>query len=32
MEFQKHTSSEMVELFNKKPFQGQSPENAKVVF
>jgi len=22
----------MVELFNKKPFQGQSPENAKVVF
>ena len=32
MNFQKHTSSEMVELFNKKPFQGQSPENAKVVF
>ncbi|MEA3487063.1 MAG: hypothetical protein U9R20_05340 [Thermodesulfobacteriota bacterium] len=32
MDFQKHTSSEMVELFNKKPFQGQSPENAKVVF
>lgn len=22
----------MVELFNRKPFQGQSPENAKVVF
>ena len=22
----------MIELFNKKPFQGQSPENAKVVF
>jgi hypothetical protein len=21
----------MVELFNEKPFQGQSPENAKVV-
>ncbi|MDA3806504.1 MAG: hypothetical protein PF440_01210 [Thiomicrorhabdus sp.] len=32
MNFQKHTSPEMVDLFNKKPFQGQSPENAKVVF
>jgi len=32
MKFQKHTSSEMVELFNKKPFQGQSPEIAKIVF
>jgi hypothetical protein len=32
MNFQKHTSPEMVALFNEKPFQGQSPENAKVVF
>jgi len=32
MDFQKHTSPEMVALFNKKPFQGQSPENAKIVF
>ena len=32
MNFRKHTSPEMVGLFNKKPYQGQSPENAKVVF
>ena len=32
MNFKKHTSSEMVELFNRKPFQGQSPEKAKVIF
>ncbi len=32
MDFQKHTSTEMVELFNSKPFQGQSPEKASVVF
>lgn len=32
MNFQKHTSSEMVELFNKKPFQGQSPEKSKIIF
>ena len=32
MDFQKHTSLEMVELFNKKPFQGQTPEKAKIIF
>ena len=32
MDFQKHTSSEMVGLFNKKPFQGQSPEKAEIIF
>lgn len=32
MKFEKHTSPEMVELFNRKPFQGQSPEKAKIVF
>lgn len=32
MDFQKHTSSELVELFNKKPYQGQSPEKAKIIF
>lgn len=32
MEFQKHTSSKMVDLFHEKPFQGQSPENAKIIF
>lgn len=32
LRFQKHISAEMVDLFNKKPFQGQSPENAQIVF
>lgn len=32
MHFQKHPSAEMVKLFNKKPFQGQSPEKARIVF
>lgn len=32
MKFKKHTSDEMVELFNKKPFQGQIPEKAKIIF
>ena len=32
MTFQKHTSSKIVKLFKEKPFQGQSPENAKVIF
>ena len=32
MEFQKHTSAKMVELFSKKPFQGQLPEKARIVF
>jgi len=30
--FQKHISDEMVDLFKKKPFQGQSPENARIIF
>lgn len=32
MKFQKHTSEEMVELFSKKPFQGQVPERASIIF
>ena len=32
MKFKKHTSDEMVELFNKRPFQGQIPEKAKIIF
>lgn len=32
MKFQKHTSDEMVELFSKKPFQGQDPEKARIIF
>jgi hypothetical protein len=32
MDFQKHTSKEMGELFNKKPFQGQTPETARIIF
>jgi len=32
VDFQKHTSDELVDLFNSKPFQGQSPEKARVVF
>lgn len=32
MDFQKHTSEELVALFNKKPYQGQSPEKAKIIF
>ena len=32
MDFQKHTSEELVALFNSKPFQGQSPEKAKIIF
>ena len=31
MKFKKHTSDEMVELFKKKPFQGQIPEKAKII-
>jgi len=30
--FQKHTSDELIALFNSKPFQGQSPEKARIVF
>lgn len=32
MKFKKHTCDKMVELFNKKPFQGQVPEKASIVF
>ncbi|MFZ3138362.1 MAG: hypothetical protein WA126_13345 [Thermodesulfovibrionales bacterium] len=32
MTFKKHTSDEMLELFNKKPFQGQVPEKASIIF
>jgi hypothetical protein len=32
MKFQKHTSDEMVALFHKRPYQGQSPEEAAIVF
>lgn len=32
MEFAKHPSVEMVDLFSKKPFQGQEPEKARVIF
>jgi len=32
MSFQQHTSAEMVDLFNKKPFQGQHPEKAAIIF
>jgi hypothetical protein len=32
MTFQKHPSHEMVALFNKKPYQGQDPAKAKIIF
>jgi hypothetical protein len=32
MKFQKHTSYELVNLFYKRPFQGQSPEKASIIF
>jgi hypothetical protein len=32
VDFQKHTSDELVDLFTSKPFQGQSPEQARIVF
>jgi len=32
MSFKKHTSSELVKLFNNKPYQGQSPEKASIIF
>jgi len=32
MEFQKHTSSTLVKLFNEKPFQGQYPEKSTIIF
>ena len=30
--FQKHSSEELVSLFYKRPFQGQSPEKASIIF
>lgn len=32
MKFNKHPSIQLVELFKKKPYQGQSPHQAKVIF
>jgi len=32
MKFKKHTSKEMVKIFKKRPFQGQVPEKASIVF
>ncbi|HKL26109.1 MAG TPA: hypothetical protein VJ910_07805, partial [Desulfuromonadales bacterium] len=32
MQFQKHTSEELVDLFRSKPFQGQYPEKARIIF
>jgi len=32
MNFQKHTSRELVSIFNSKPYQGQVPEKARIVF
>lgn len=32
MDFQKHTSTEMVTLFQNKPYQGQDPRKAKIIF
>jgi hypothetical protein len=32
MKFQKHTSPEMVTLFSQKPYQGQVPEEAQIIF
>ncbi|MDD5053552.1 MAG: hypothetical protein PHO27_12525 [Sulfuricurvum sp.] len=30
--FNIHPSNEMVELFRKKPYQGQTPQNSKIIF
>ncbi len=32
MHFTKHTSPRMVSLFNEKPYQGQNPHAAKIIF
>ncbi len=32
MEYQKHTSQKLVQLFSSKPYQGQKPEDAKILF
>lgn len=32
MDFQKHNSTEMASLFQDKPYQGQDPQKAKILF
>lgn len=32
MSYGKHTNADLVDLFQKKPYQGQNPELAKVIF
>lgn len=32
MSFKKHDSTELTDLFNSKPYQGQSPEKASIIF
>ncbi|RLA41897.1 MAG: hypothetical protein DRQ64_01085 [Gammaproteobacteria bacterium] len=32
MSFKKHDSIELIDLFNSKPYQGQSPEKASIIF
>lgn len=32
MDFQKHDSAKLTELFKSKPYQGQSPEKASIIF
>lgn len=32
MSFQKHPSTELVDLFTSKPYQGQSPQDARIIF
>ena len=32
MNFDKHPSKVLTSLFNRKPFQGQSPEQANIIF
>lgn len=32
MKFQKHSSTELTALFHDRPFQGQSPEQASIIF
>ncbi len=32
MTFQEHPSKDLLELFRNKPYQGQSPEDAKIIF
>ena len=32
MKFSRHPSEELVALFSKRPYQGQSPEKARIIF